>query len=113
MTKEIFKKKLKKASLLSGFLVDIEAADALYDELKSENDRDMLSALKDVAYSSEKINIGNIMKHLCRHKSMRLEEEAIKFKEHEKAEVSAFIANREIPKEVREFLQGLWKETRA
>lgn len=105
MTKEVFKRKLKKTSLLSGCLVESDAADAFFDELKGEHDNDILLALKDVAYSSEKINLGNIMKHLSRHKGVRLETESAKFKEQARAEVDAFISNREMPDEVRAFIE--------
>jgi hypothetical protein len=110
MNKDTFRKKVEKASVLSGQTIDHNLPDALYDELKNENDTDILLALKDVAYSTERISLGNITRFISIHKSKRIEQESIQNKDRERKEVQEFMKNRKIPAEVREFLTGLRKD---
>ena len=110
MNKETFRKKVEKAAVLAGQIIDKSFPDALYEEIKTENEKDILMALKDIAYSTDKLSLGNVMKYLSHHKSHRIERESIAFKETEKREIEAFMLNREMPDEVRTFLKGLKKE---
>lgn len=74
-----FTAKLKKAQRLSGhYPIDEDTRDVLHEALKHELDNDILHALKHLAYSSEKINIENILKHISDRKADRLREEKIK-----------------------------------
>ena len=84
--------------------------DHVNNEIKTENERDIFLALKDIAYSTDKLSLGNVMKYLSHHKSHRIERESFAFKETEKREIDAFMLNREMPDEVRSFLKGLKKD---
>jgi hypothetical protein len=107
MTKDLFRKKLEKTAILSGQLIDKHLPDALFEEIKEENHKDILLALKDIAFSGDKICLGNIMKHLFKHRADRFEKEAEELKKQEKQDIEDFIKDREIPREVREFLKQL------
>jgi len=104
---DLFMQKLKKASLLTGFPIEIDVAEALYGELKTEEERDFLPALKDLAYSGERINLANILKHLTRHKTDRIEKESQLQKKEEEAAVNDILRQEGIPEEVRIFLKKL------
>jgi len=79
MTLDKFTEKIAKAIRLSGhYPIEEVAVIELYNALKHELDNDILHALKHLAYSSEKINIENILKHIAEKKGDRLLEEKIK-----------------------------------
>ena len=105
MTKAQFRKKVEKAAVLSGQVIDRHLPDALYEEMINEDDRDILLALKDIAYSTEKLSLGNIFKNIMSHKGNRLETEGATFRKREQAEIQAFIANTEMPAEVKAFIR--------
>ena len=107
MTKELFRKKLEKTAILSGQLIDKHLPDALFEEIKAEHDKDILLALKDIAFSGDKLCLGNIIKHLSKHRAERFEKEAEEFKKKDKQEIEEFIRTREMPDEVRDFLKKL------
>ena len=109
MTKDQFRKKVAKAAILSSQVIDRNFPDALYDELKDENDNDILQALKSIAYSIDKLSLGNLIKHLMAHKSKRLEDESRAFKEKEKAEVKAFFQNEGIPEDIKKIIKEIKK----
>lgn len=107
--KDFFRSKLKKAGLLSGRLIDIEIADALYEELKDEDANDLLLALKDVAYGGEIINLANIFKHLTKHKSDRLYKENSIKKKQEEVDIRNFLKKEGLPDEIKNYLKNLKK----
>lgn len=102
---DLFMQKLKKASLLTGFLIEVDVAEALYDEIRTEEERDFLLALKDLAYSGERINLANILKHLTRHKTDRIEKEAQAQKKEEETAINDMLRNEGIPEEIKSFLK--------
>lgn len=104
---DLFMQKLKKTSLLTGFPIEIDVAEALYEEFKTEEEKDSLLALKDLAYSGERINLANILKHLKKHKSDRIEKEAQIQKKEEETTVNNILHQEGIPAEIREFLKRL------
>ena len=104
---DLFNKKLKKASLLTGFGVEEEVAMALYEELKTEDEKDFLFALKDLAYSGDRITLANIQKYLARHKSNRIEKESLKQKKEEEKTVINLLKKEGIPQEIRVFFKKL------
>jgi RNA polymerase-interacting CarD/CdnL/TRCF family regulator len=108
MDKDTFTKKLKKCQLLSGAReIEEQQRDALWDELKGERDNEILLALKDVAHSGDYINIANINKHLWKHKSERLEKEAIKEKK-ARERAASDLQDLEMPDEARDALKKLF-----
>lgn len=102
---DFFKQKLKKAGLLIGYQVEVQIADALYEELKNEDKRDFLQALRDLSYSGERLNLANILKHLLKYKADRIEKEHEAEKRKQKAEVHQMLKNEGIPDDVKSFLR--------
>ncbi len=105
--KKLFMEKLKKASLLTGFLVEKEVASALYEQVKTEEKKDILLALKDIAYFGERINLANILKHLIQHRANRIEKEAQTQKKEEENTVNELLRKNGMPQEVRQYIKKL------
>jgi len=108
--RDLFNQKLKKAGLLTGYSVEKNVADALYDELSREEKTDFLLALRDLAHAGERINLFNINRHLNEHKSYRLEKEAEKRKREEENTIKDLLIKEGIPEEVKKFLKGFRKK---
>jgi hypothetical protein len=104
IAREFFMAKLKKAGLLAGHPVEIEVAEALYEELGNSDQGDFLKALKDIAYGGERVNLANIFRHLSRHQSVRIEEEARASKRREERELAEMKMDG-LPDSAREFLE--------
>lgn len=107
--KDFFLQKLKKAGLLLGVLVDAEIALAIYEELKNEEQKDLLPALRDLAFSGQRVNLANIMTHLAHHKAVRREKEVEKEKKQREDELNMMLRDEGIPEEVKAFLKGFKK----
>jgi hypothetical protein len=103
--KTLFMSKLKKASLLTGYPVEVEVAEALYDELKKEDESDFLKSLRDVSHSGERLNLGNIEKYLARHRSDRMERVAQEQKKSEERAVVELLKTEGIPPDIKQFLE--------
>ncbi|MFH1290382.1 MAG: hypothetical protein ABIH92_03165 [Nanoarchaeota archaeon] len=80
---EKFYERFKWLSEVSGSLIRKGTIDALWEELRNCDSRDFELALKDIAYSDEKVNLGNTWRHLMHHQTVRLEREALEFKRKE------------------------------
>lgn len=106
---DLFMQKIKKASLLTGFPVEVEVAQALFDELKTEQEKDFLLALKDLSYSGDRINLANILKHLNKHKTDRIEREAQVQKKEEEETAISLLKQEGIPEEIKAFLSKFKK----
>ena len=103
--KTLFMAKLKKASLLTGYPVEVEVAEALYEELRKEDEGDFLRSLRDVSHSGERLNLGNIEKHLARHRADRMERVAQEQKKAEERAVVDLLKTEGIPPDIKQFLE--------
>lgn len=111
--KQLFMAKLKKASLLTGFPVEVDVAEALYEELRQEDENDFLKSLRDVSHSGERLNLGNIEKHLLKHKSDRIELIAQKQKKEEERAIVEILKSEGIPPEIKQFLEKFGNEIKT
>ena len=100
-----FTEKMRKASKLTGYLVEVEAAGFLFDELKDEDRLDILYALKGLAQHGDRPSLANIMRHLNVHKSNRLVAENSARKQREKVEAEELLENDDLLPEIRAFIE--------
>lgn len=91
LNKTFYQTRMDEALLLSGLKMTgfSKMCDAIYDRICYEfNSRDLDRAVTDMLALDNKINFPVLYKHLCRYRSIRLEEEAqqVKMKHHKDAE---------------------------
>jgi len=83
ISSEKFEERLRWVRDVTGQLIRKETSNALWEEIRNCDIRDLELAIKDIAYSDEKLNLGNIWRHLVHHQQVRLEQESIAFKRKE------------------------------
>lgn len=103
-----FLEKMRKASRLTGFPVEAETVDALYEELQGEDRADILYALKMVAHGGERPNLHNILKHLWQRKTPRLEQESRDRKVREEHELDKMPEG-----EVKALIEGVFEKVKG
>lgn len=72
---ERFEEKCRWISEVTGSAIKKTTAFALWDELKHCDGRDFDEAVKDLAFSDEKLNLGNLWKRIIRFQTRRIEQE--------------------------------------
>lgn len=100
-----FLEKMRKTSRLTGFPVEADTVDALYEELKGEDRHDILHALKMVAHGGDRPNLHNILKYLWQRKTPRLEKESRDRKAREEKELEQMTDG-----EVKALIQSILKK---
>lgn len=90
ISKERFTEKMMWLKDVANQDIKRSTCDALWDELSTQNVQDFERAIKDLAYSSEKINLANIWKRLCHAMSNRVESEAQEGRQREENQIKAW-----------------------
>jgi len=86
ISQDRFEERLKWLSNVTGSMVRKETSEYLWEELKDCDIKDFHDGTKALAYTDEKINLANLLKHISKYQSKRMEQENLEFKRNEEEE---------------------------
>lgn len=84
---ERFENKMRWLADVTGFPVRKDTANALWEELRDTDLNDFESGCKELAYSSDKINLANLYQKIAKYSSYRIEREASQMRQKEADEI--------------------------